>query len=42
MFIPGEDENEEAENWKPGPGVNRELFLEWRDARRGEFPGEII
>ena len=42
MFVPGEDENEEAENWKPGPEVNSELFLEWRDAKRGEFPGEIM
>lgn len=42
MFVPGEDENEEAEDWKPGSGVTRELFLEWRDVRRGKFPGEVM
>lgn len=42
MLTPGEDENEDAENWLPGPEVNRELFLEWRDARRGTTPGEDL
>jgi hypothetical protein len=42
MFVPGEDENEDADDWKPGHEVTRELFLEWRDARRGTFPGEIM
>jgi hypothetical protein len=42
MFVPGDDENEEAENWEPGPEVTRELFLELRDARRGAFPGEVM
>lgn len=42
MFVPGEDENEDAEKWRPGPEVNRRLFLEWRDARRGEIPGEVM
>ena len=40
MFVPGEDENEHADHWEPGPEVTPELFLEWRDARRGAFPGE--
>jgi hypothetical protein len=42
MFVPGEDENEDADDWKPGPEVTCELFLEWRDARRGAFPGEVM
>jgi len=42
MFVPGEDENEDADVWKPGPEVTRELFLEWRDARRGALPGEVM
>lgn len=42
MFTPGEDENEDAENWLPGPEVTRQLFLKWRDARRGETPGEDL
>lgn len=40
MFTPDEDENEDSENWQPGPEVTRELFLSWRDARRGTNPGE--
>lgn len=42
MFVPGEDENEDADDWEPGPEVTRELYLEWRDARRGVFPGEFM
>lgn len=42
MFTPGEDENEAAENWEPGSEVTRELFLEWRAARRGTTPGEVM
>lgn len=42
MFTPGEDENEDAEIWQPGPDVSRGLFLEWRDARRGTTPGETM
>jgi len=40
MFEPGENENDDADHWKPRPEVTRELFFEWRDARRGAFPGE--
>ncbi len=42
MFVPGEDENEHADDWEPGPEVTRELFLEWRDARRGKVSGEVM
>ena len=42
MFTPGEDENEDAEIRQPGPEVSRGLFLEWRDARRGETPGQTM
>ncbi len=42
MFEPGENENDQADDWEPGPEVTRELFLEWRDARRGAFPGENL
>lgn len=42
MFEPGENENEQADDWQPGSEMTRELFLEWRDARRGEFPGENL
>lgn len=42
MFEPGEYENEQADDWVPGSEVTRELFLKWRDARRGAFPGEDL
>ncbi len=42
MFVPGENENEQADDWEPGPEVTRDFFLEWRDARRGNFPGEVM
>ncbi len=39
MFTPGA-ENEWAEDWAPPPEITRELFLEWRAARRGVRPAE--
>ena len=42
MLVPGKNDNEPAEKWKPGPEVTPELFLKWRDARRGKIPGEVM
>ncbi len=42
MFESGEEENEQKDDWQPDPSVTRKLFLKWRDARRGAFPGEDL
>jgi len=42
MFVPGEDENEPEEDWLPPPAITRELFLEWRAARRGTHPAQDL